>query len=141
MGSYLEIFSSELWLTLNEQKAYTQNNFATLVALITGLSDEWVKRAMRRSWGRVGIWENRVFEDLKAFTTSENDFRYIRKAIAAIADAKPIGAGNHDDSTTSTSHTDTISPGTKGRAHSDGKQAVPTSCVPFIGTNSVRNKQ
>ena len=117
MGSYLEIFSSELWLTLNEQKAYTQNNFATLVALITGLSDEWVKRAMRRSWGRVGIWENRVFEDLKAFITSENDFRYIRKAIAAIADAKPIGAGNHDDSTTSTSHTDAISPGTKGRDH------------------------
>lgn len=88
---------------------------------------------MRRAWSRVGIWENRVFEDLKAFTTSENDFRYIRKAITAIADAKPFGSGNHDDSTASTSHTDGISSGPKGKGHSDGKQVVPTSCVPFIG--------
>ena len=64
---------------------------------------------MQRSWNRIGIWEMRVLEDLKAFSTSEDDFKYIRQAIAAIADAKPLGVGSQDEATTSTSHTDITS--------------------------------
>jgi len=114
-------------------KAYTQNNFATLVAIMSGLCSDWVKKAMKRSWSRVGIWEMRVFEDLKAFTTSEDDFRYIRKAVAAIVDAKPLNVGHQDDSISSTGASDGASSGPKGRNVPDGKPTVPRSCVPFIG--------
>ncbi|KAH8112047.1 ras GEF [Phellopilus nigrolimitatus] len=113
-------------------KAYTQNNFATLVAIISGLSSESVRKAMKRSWSRVGIWEIRVFDDLKAFCTSDNDFRYIRRAIAAIVDAKPLNTGGQDDAAT-TSTADGASSSTKNKGASDGKVVVPTSCVPFIG--------
>lgn len=119
------------------QKAYLQDSFATLVAVISGLTSDWVKKAMRRSWSRVGIWEMRVLEDLKAFTTSDDDFRYIRRAITAIADAKPLNAGAHDDSTTSTGPTDGISSGSKSKTNPDGKPAVPTSCIPFLGASKM----
>ncbi|THH06581.1 hypothetical protein EW145_g3988 [Phellinidium pouzarii] len=115
-------------------KAYTHNNFATLVAIISGLSNDWVRKAMKRSWSRVGIWEIRVFEDLKAFCTSEEDFRYIRRAIAAIVDAKPLTASSQDNAvTTSTGPTDGLSSGNKSKSTADGKVVVPSSCVPFIG--------
>lgn len=81
----------------------------------------------------MGIWEMRVFEDLRAFCTSEDDFRYVRKAIAAIVDAKSF-SGRHDDAaTTSTGPTDGVSSGNKSRGNADGKVAIPSSCVPFIG--------
>ena len=73
----------------------------------------------------------RVLEDLKAFSTSEDDFKYIRQAIAAIADAKPLGVGSQDEATTSTSHTD-ITSSSRGKSSVDGKPAE-LSCVPFIG--------
>ncbi|KAI5119558.1 hypothetical protein M0805_005622 [Coniferiporia weirii] len=115
-------------------KTYIHNNFATLVAIISGLSSEWVRKAMKRSWSRVGMWEIRVFEDLKAFCTSEEDFHYIRKAIAAIVDAKPLNASGQDDAaTTSTGPTDAVSSGNKSKSTADGKVVVPSSCVPFIG--------
>jgi len=87
---------------------------------------------MKRSWNRVGIWEVRVFEDLKAFCTSDDNFRYIRRAITAIVDAKPLNIGSQDDTaTTSTGPVDGASVRSKG--HADGKFISPTSCVPFIG--------
>ncbi|KAL5520295.1 hypothetical protein ACEPAG_9508 [Sanghuangporus baumii] len=121
-------------------KAYTINNFATLVAIISGLSNDWVRKAMKRSWNRVGKWETRVFEDLKAFCTAEDDFRYIRRAIAALVDAKPLTA--QEDSTVASSSASDVLPtngmamaggGKNGKAAADGKAPAPTSCVPFIG--------
>ena len=88
---------------------------------------------MKRSWSRVGIWEMRGLEDLKAFCTAEEDFQYIRKAIAAIVDAKPLTGGAHDDATSSTGPTDAVSSGNKSKNTGDGKVPIPTSCVPFIG--------
>ncbi len=87
---------------------------------------------MGRSWSRVGIWEMRVLDDLRAFATSEDDFRYIRKAVAAMADAKPLNV--QDDSNASTGPTDgSSSVGSRGRSGSESKFFTPTSCVPFIG--------
>ncbi|TDL26913.1 ras GEF [Rickenella mellea] len=113
-------------------KAYLQNNFATLVALIAGLNSDWVKKAMRRLWSRVGIWETRVFEDLKAFTTTDDNFRYIRQAVTAITDAKPLTSAQ-DDSNASTGPTDNLSSTSRSRSYPDGKPHAPVACVPFLG--------
>lgn len=94
---------------------------------------------MGRSWSRVGIWEMRVLDDLRAFATSEDDFRYIRKAVAAMADAKPLNS--QDDSNASTGPTDGSSSfGSRGRSGSESKFITPTSCVPFIGEYSLTNR-
>ena len=45
---------------------------------------------MRRSGNRIGTWEIRVFNDLKAFCSADDDFIYIRRAITALVDAKPL---------------------------------------------------
>ena len=95
---------------------------------------------MKRSWNRVGKWETRVFEDLKAFCTAEDDFRYIRRAIAALVAAKPL-TGQEDSTGAGGSASDlpaagmTMASGGKGgRSNVD---AQPTSCVPFIGEDSL----
>ncbi|KAG9110667.1 hypothetical protein FRC07_008169, partial [Ceratobasidium sp. 392] len=46
-------------------KLYRMNNFATLCGIMTGLNSVWVDAAMRRFWSGVGMWELRVFKDLK----------------------------------------------------------------------------
>lgn len=89
---------------------------------------------MKRSWSRVGIWENRVFEDLKTFCTSDDDFVYIRRQIAAIVEAKPLTGGGQDESVApNAGSTDGQSSGAKSRGTTDGKPALPTCCIPFIG--------
>lgn len=35
---------------------------------------------MGRAWTKVGMWEMRVFDDLRAFTTREGNFRFVRDA-------------------------------------------------------------
>ncbi|KIO18752.1 hypothetical protein M407DRAFT_31586, partial [Tulasnella calospora MUT 4182] len=65
-------------------KSYLLNNFATVVALITSLQTPMVSTAMRRLWGRVGMWEMRVFEDLKEFSSPRGNFKFIREAVAAM---------------------------------------------------------
>ena len=108
------------------------NNFAALVAIISGLNHEYIRKSMKRSWSRVGIWEQRVFDDLCAFCTREDDFRYIRRAIAAIVDAKPV----QDDKSVGVGRSvegGSSGHGHKSKASGDGKAAAPTSCIPFIG--------
>lgn len=79
-----------------------------------------------------------MFEDLKAFCTAEDDFRYIRKAIVAIVDAKPLMSSGQDDAaTSSTGPTDALSLGNKSKGAADGKTPLPTSCVPFIGEQTL----
>lgn len=60
------------------------NNFATLCAIITGLASVWVNAAMKRLWQSVGMWEMRVFKDLKWFTSSTDNFRFMRDAILSV---------------------------------------------------------
>jgi GDP/GTP exchange factor required for growth at low temperature len=105
-------------------------NFSTLVAIIAGLQSEWVTKAMRKSWGRVGIWENRMFKDLKIFTTNSEDFKYIRQVVESIVDAKPLDANTHAASVVSGGGTDT-QPG-KSKTAVD-RQPMTSVCIPFIG--------
>lgn len=105
-------------------------NFGTLVAIIAALQSDWVTKAMQRpGWNRVGIWENRMFKDLKAFATNSEDFKHIRTTVAAIVDVKPLDANTHAASV--------VSGGTDGQS-GKGKitsewPAIPSACIPFIG--------
>jgi hypothetical protein len=67
------------------QKCYRQSNFQTLTQIIHGLQSPHVER-LHRTWSRVGIWEMRVFEDLKAFTSLSGNFASLRRAMATLAD-------------------------------------------------------
>jgi Gdp/GTP exchange factor required for growth at low temperatures len=102
---------------------------------MAGLQSEWVTKVMRTIWGRVGTWEKRVFDDLSAWTDAKDDFKFIRQAITAMIDAKPINAGSHAPSIISTGATDGQS--SRSRATSDGKPFTPPGCIPFIGQISV----
>lgn len=82
---------------------------------------------MRKSaWHRIGIFETRVLKDLKQFTSSADNFKFIRQATDAIADSKPVE--------TSTASVVSGSGESKGK-HNERLQ-VPTACIPFIGTRS-----
>lgn len=107
-------------------KSYLMCNFASLVAIITGLQSDWVTRAMRRSsWSRVGIFETRMFKDLKVFTANVDDFLYIRQVVESIVEPKNVEASSHSASVVST---DTHS----GRSKTTSERPAST-CIPFIG--------
>ncbi|KAG5651310.1 hypothetical protein H0H81_009111 [Sphagnurus paluster] len=112
-------------------KAYRMCNFSTLVAIIAGLGSEWVTKAMKKpGWHRVGIWENRMFKDLKVFARNTDDFVYIRQTVASIVDVKPLDASSHAASVVSGGGTDTQSG--KGKAGAE-RPVMPSACIPFIG--------
>ncbi|CAE6340034.1 unnamed protein product [Rhizoctonia solani] len=90
-------------------KLYRMNNFATLCAMITGLTSLWVNVAMRRLWQGVGMWEMRLLKDLKWFTSSTDNFRFMRDAIMSLT---------HDS---------------RVDAPSDRGSEQLVGCVPFLG--------
>ncbi|TFK72390.1 ras GEF [Pluteus cervinus] len=108
-------------------KSYGMSNFNAVVAIITGLQSEWVAQATKRSWNKIGMWEKRMFNDLKSFITNSEDFKFIRRAVESIIDAKPMEAGSHASVVSS------ITEGPSGRTKSIIGPVVPTACIPFIG--------
>ena len=96
---------------------------------MTGLQSDWVSKAMRKpGWARLGIFENRVLRDLKQFTSKQEDFKFMRQAVDAIADIKHMESSSRTPSVISTdSHSG------KGKASSDIRPVAPSSCIPFIG--------
>ncbi|KAF4568291.1 hypothetical protein EYR36_010301 [Pleurotus pulmonarius] len=107
-------------------KSYELSSFHTLVAIMAGLENPWTQMAMKRSWNRVGMYELRIYDDLKIWTTPDDDFRYMRNTIESIADNKPADTSTHAPSVTSGGGTN------RSKAGSESKP-VPTACVPFIG--------
>ncbi|KAJ7454913.1 hypothetical protein B0H11DRAFT_1875011 [Mycena galericulata] len=104
--------------------SYLLSSFNTLVAIISGLRSPWVSQALK-TWRSVGRWEMRVFNDLKVYVTSADDFKYIRQAIA---DTKSQDVGSH---ASVVSGGDNDPRASKRKSMTDHK---PTSaCVPFIG--------
>jgi len=97
---------------------------------MAGLQSEWVTKVMRNLWSRVGTWENRVLDDLRAWTDAKDDFKFVRQAVTAMIDAKPINVRSHAASVASAATTDVSS---KSKATSDGKPLNPPGCIPFIG--------
>jgi len=110
-------------------KAYVQSNFNTLAAIVAGLQNEWVVKAMHRHWGRVRLWENGVLQKLKQFVSPDNDFKAMRDAIAAMADPKTLSVTTRTSTVLSSSSTDL--PSGKSKGSHDAK--TPSACVPFIG--------
>lgn len=76
---------------------------------------------MLRKSARIGIFEARVLKDLKQFTSSVDNFRFIRQATDAIAESKPV----------ETSASSVVSGEGKGK-HAERPQAQ-AACIPFIG--------
>lgn len=77
---------------------------------------------MRKSgWNRIGIFEARVLKDLKQFTSSVDNFKFIRQATDSITESKPL----------ETSTSSVVSGEGKGK-HME-RPPVPTACIPFIG--------
>lgn len=89
------------------------------------LQSDWVNKAMGRSWARIGLFEARMFNDLKKFCTPQDDFKWIRPAMERVVDSKAPEFSSHTSSVASVSGADSG----KGKA----SDATPTSCVPFIG--------
>ncbi|KAF5329123.1 hypothetical protein D9758_017145 [Tetrapyrgos nigripes] len=103
-------------------KAYQRSSFNTLVAIITGLESEWVTRAMKKNMNKLTLWESRMFSDFRTYISNVDNFKYIRRAVDAIADAKPLNS--------TTTHSGSV---TSGSAPSLDKPIVPSACIPFIG--------
>jgi Gdp/GTP exchange factor required for growth at low temperatures len=89
---------------------------------------------MRRFWNRVGMWETRMLNDLRIYTSNVDDFLYIHRAINSIVDAKPLDVSSRAASITSVGGTDF-----KGKVHSDSKISPPSACIPFIGWFHISN--
>ncbi|KAF9235907.1 hypothetical protein BU15DRAFT_89388 [Melanogaster broomeanus] len=107
-------------------KAYSYSNFSTLAAILAGLRNEWVNKAMHRHWSRVGPWETQIFRKLSQFVNPEDDFKAMHEAISAMVDAKPIDVRSHA-STIMSSSSDSQSWSKSGEA------SIPSACVPFVG--------
>ena len=85
---------------------------------------------MGRHWHKLGMWEQRIFDDLKKFTSRPGAFKYLRNATAALVDAHPLHVGVQDGVST---------PGALGGASGASKSKnsdvrdAPPACVPFLG--------
>lgn len=98
---------------------------------MAGLQSEWVKKAMRNSWSRIGSWETRAYDDLTMWIDAKDDFKFIHQAVATMIDAKPMNAASNVPSNVSTGATDGQS--SKSKVIADGKPPAAPTCVPFIG--------
>ncbi|PPQ80324.1 hypothetical protein CVT25_003607 [Psilocybe cyanescens] len=111
-------------------KCYSLSNFNTLTAIIMALKGDWVARAMKKQgWNRIGVFEARVFKDLKLFITVADNFKFMRQIVDSIVDAKPLEGSSHAASVISGGD----SQSGKGKGTSDNRPSVPTACIPFIG--------
>jgi Gdp/GTP exchange factor required for growth at low temperatures len=117
-------------LTSALQKSYLHNNFSTLVSLMAGLQTRWVNLAMSRHWHKIGIWEQRIFDDLKKFTSRPGEFKYLRNATAALIDARPLRARVQDSASASGALSGASA---TSKSKSSEIRAIPPACVPFLG--------
>jgi Gdp/GTP exchange factor required for growth at low temperatures len=91
----------------------------------------WVGAAMNKSWSRIPVWEARIFNDLKKWTSSTENFKYIRATIDAMTDPEPLRGSTQSPSVLSGGTGD--GPSSRNRNGGDGKTLVPKAGIPFIG--------
>ncbi|KAJ3527983.1 hypothetical protein NM688_g8053 [Phlebia brevispora] len=112
-------------------KSYSSKSFNALVAILAGLDNHWVKRALHQAGAKLGIWETRMLRDLQQWCTSDDDFRHIRQTVEALSEAKSVVAASQDTSTPNGDPQTTSS--SRSRAASELKPPQPPACVPFFG--------
>lgn len=98
-----------------------------------------MNKAMGKKWNKVGMWEQRIFEDLKRFASREGEFKYIRNATAALIDQRPLGSGTEGGTVSSPS----VTGSSVDRDKEKERSAHPTlqghpnqqqpHCLPFLG--------
>jgi hypothetical protein len=71
-------------------KLYLQNNFSSLVAVISGLQTSAVQTAMRRLWNRVGLFEMRMYHEFVLWTSPNDNFKIVREASNALLESQPL---------------------------------------------------
>ncbi|EGG03082.1 uncharacterized protein MELLADRAFT_78647 [Melampsora larici-populina 98AG31] len=111
--------ASELVMTvgLEERKCYRQNNFQTLTQIIHGLQTPYITR-LKRTWAKLGIWESRMFRDLKEFTSHGANFKSLRLVQDQLVEGIESVGGPTGITTT---------PG----GHDERVRVV--GCIPFLG--------
>ena len=72
-----------------------------------------------------------MYKDLREFTTTTDDFKYIRRTVDAITEAKPVEVGSRAASMVSSGVPDGGNKMTPDSSKTS-KTAI-RSCVPFIG--------
>ncbi|KIJ47254.1 hypothetical protein M422DRAFT_28923, partial [Sphaerobolus stellatus SS14] len=107
-------------------KLYLHNNFGTLVALMSGLQTRWVNQVIARQWHKIAVWEQRIFEDLRWFTSRIGQFKFIQKATTAIIEARPLQTPGLESSSSVSGPTASAS--SKSKPHDTRR-----FCVPFLG--------
>lgn len=121
--SSLHFFGTPADLHIHFQKCYRQNNFQTLTQIIHGLQTPPVER-LKKTWSKLGVWETRMFRDLKAFTSHQRNFKSLRKVQDDLADAYgPPGQGQFPSSASDGSRTST----------SLSRSSASAGCIPFLG--------
>ena len=113
------------------QKSYLHNNFTTVVAIITALQTVPVSLAMYKIWARVGMWEVRVFDDLKEFASPRENFKFVREATTALTDKRPVTAP--DPTGPKNVVPAGVNPTVKGKATEGKGIGATVGCVPFFG--------
>lgn len=98
------------------------NNFSTQVAIMAGLENHFVQKAMQKCWGQVTARERRTCGVFQTWCTAEDDFKYIRAAVDALEDN--IKAGSHAPS---------VASGGAGKAKASMEIVPPSTCIPFVG--------
>lgn len=98
-------------------KCYRQNNFQTLTQIIHGLQTPYITR-LKRTWAKLGIWESRMFRDLKEFTSHSANFKSLRLVQDQLVECIESVGGTTARVTTTAGHDDRV--GVVG-------------CIPFLG--------
>ncbi|KAI7947756.1 hypothetical protein MJO28_009664 [Puccinia striiformis f. sp. tritici] len=116
-------------------KCYRQNNFQTLTQIIHGLQTPYVER-LKKTWSKLGIWESRMFRDLKEFTSHLSNFKSLRNVQDSLINESSSNlsssSNNNQSSSTSTFNNSTSSsnanhPNTVGNATGVNGSNVGTS--------------
>ena len=116
-------------------------NFNALVAIITGLKSEWVTKARRQAFTKIGTWEARVLRDMTDWTRSAGDFKHIHQTVDSLVEAKSSaqeGPVKNTDSQTQTTRSRAWF--VPGFPHESRRRADPRQLQEFEGHSDTRTR-
>ncbi|CAH7688227.1 hypothetical protein PPACK8108_LOCUS23163 [Phakopsora pachyrhizi] len=115
------------------------NNFQTLTQIIHGLQTPYVER-LRKTWSKLGIWETRMFRDLRAFTSHTSNFKSMRNMQDNLVEQMGLADSSLNRSAKPKIKSNHYSPeslagvGSGSRSsHTYTRGLNPVSCIPFLG--------